>query len=199
MSFPSQAEEWALHERVLQGDPVAPVDVYLTFMEPMLRVLGSELSCSREDAYDSAIDVVLSYLRHPERYERHRARLSTYLTQSAKKRVMDRYRSTDARTRREQEFASVFELQVRSPKELLEISVEARHAWERLDRSKLSGRELEFLRLIFEGERSTQRLAEVLGLGSLPEDDLRREVKRHRDRLMKWLERLGKEDSDVES
>jgi RNA polymerase sigma-70 factor, ECF subfamily len=199
MSFPSQAEELALHERVLQNDPVAPVDVFRAFMEPILRVLCSEMGCSREDAHDSAIDVVISYLNNPERYDRHRARLSTYLTQSAKNRAMDRRRSTAARTRREQEFATVVELQARSPKEILEISVETRLAVERLDDSRLSERDREFLRLILQGERSTRRLAEVLGLPSLPKEDLQREVKRRRDRLMKWLERLGKEDSDVGS
>jgi len=52
------------------------------------------------------------------------------------------------------------------------------------------------LRLILSGERSTERLAEVLGLSELPQEQMRREVKRHRDRLMKILERFGKEDPD---
>jgi len=128
-----------------------------------------------------------------------RARLSTYLTQAAKKKAMDRRRSTEARTRREVEFAGVFELQARTPKEVLEVSVEARLAVERLDSSRLNARERDFLRLVLQGERSTRSLAEVLGLASLPEDALRREVKRNRDRLMKVLERLGREEPDDES
>jgi RNA polymerase sigma-70 factor (ECF subfamily) len=112
---------------------------------------------------------------------------------------MDRTRSSEARTRREQKFADVFELQARSPKEALEVSVEVRLALKRLDATGLGVAETAFLRLVLMGERSTQALAEVLGLASLPEDEMRREVKRHRDRLMKLLGRLGKEDSDVES
>ncbi len=199
MSFPSRVDELKLHERVLQGDPVVPVDVFRTFMPPILKVLESEMSCNREDAHDSAIDAVLSYLRTPERYDPQRARLSTYLTQAAKKRAMDRRRSSDARTRREQDFAGVFEVQARPPKEVLEKSVEASLAAQRLDSLGLDEREREVLRLVLQGERSTRKLATVLGLDLLPEDEQRREVKRHRDRLMKMLERLGKEDPDDES
>lgn len=199
MSFPSPEEEQALHERVLQKDPVVPADVYQAFMEPLLRVLPTELGCTREDAYDSAIDAVLSYLNNPERYDPHRARLSSYLTQSAKNRATDRRRSSEARTRREQEFATVVELRARSPKEDLEISVETRFLLERLDDSGLDVRDREFLRLILMGERDTYVLAKVLGVDSLPKKELQREVKRHRDRLMKWLERFGKEDTNVGS
>jgi RNA polymerase sigma-70 factor (ECF subfamily) len=200
MSFPSRAHELKLHERVLQGDPVVPVDIYRAFMPPILKILESEMSCNPEDAHDSAIDAVLSYLRTPERYDPHRARLSTYLTQAAKKRAMDRRRSTEARSRREHDFAGVVEVQARPPKEVLEKFVEARLAAQRLDGLGLDEREREFLRLVIQGERSTGMLAKVLGLDSLPEDEQRREVKRHRDRLMKMLERLGKkEDPDDES
>lgn len=77
--------------------------------------------------------------------------------------------------------------------------MEARRALERLEKLNSSKEERAFLGLILQGERSTRRLAEALGLGPMSEMDLRREVKRRRDRLMKRLERLGKEDSDVES
>jgi RNA polymerase sigma-70 factor (ECF subfamily) len=174
MSFPTQAEALSLHERLLQGDRVASAEVFEAFMDPILRVLTRARGCTREDAYDSAIDAVVSYVRNPERYDHHRGTLSTYLTQAARNRLMDRQRSLGARTRREQEFAIVFELQARSPKVAMEISSSRR-------------------------ERSTRRLAETLGLGPLPEMDLRRAVKRARDRLMKWLARLGKEEPDVES
>lgn len=199
MRFPSRAEELELHERILQKEPVASADAFQAFMEPISKVLQDETGCSTDDAHDSALDALLSYLRQPERYELARARLSTYLTQAAKKKAMDRRRSSEARTRREVEFAGVFELQARTPKEVLEVSVEARLAVERLDSARLNARERDFLRLVLQGERSTRNLAEVLDLASLPEDALRKEVKRHRDRLMKVLERLGREEPDDES
>lgn len=199
MSFPTLEEERALHERVLRGDPVAPPDVFRAFMDPILSVLGRKDGRPRDDVYDSVIDALFSYLRNPERYIAQKGRLSSYLTQAAKKRLMDRHRSSEARHRREQAFGGIFELRARSPKEALEISVEARLIVGRLERFKLPERDRAFLGLVLQGERSTRILAKPLGLDSLPEADLRREVKRHRDRLMKWLARLEKEGSDVES
>lgn len=199
MSFPTQVEALSLHERLLQGDPVASAEVLQAFMDPILRVLARMPGCTPEDAYDSAIDAVFSYLRNPQRYAPRRAHLSTYLTRAARNRLMDRQRSMGAQRRREQEFAIVFELQARAPNVAMEISMEARGVVERLEHSSLGEAERAFLGLILQGERSTRRLAEALRLEPLPELELRRAVKRARDRLMKWLERLGKEEPDVET
>lgn len=199
MSFPTWEVELKLHERVIQDDPLASQDVFRVFMDPILRILLHELRCHGEDAHDSAVDAVLYYLRNPQRYDSQRAKLSTYLTHAAKRRAMDRQRSSHARIRREEKFGGEFELRVAAPKEVLEISVEARLAVRRLEQSKLRPEERRFLGMVLQGERSTRLLGEALGLGALPELELRREVKRHRDRLMKWLERFGKEGSDDES
>jgi RNA polymerase sigma-70 factor (ECF subfamily) len=198
MSFPTLAEELALHERVLRRDPVASVDVFQVFMPPIIAALSRKRGRPPEDIYDSVIDVLISYLRNPERFIAQKGRLSTYLTQAARKQVLDRHRSAEARRRREQEFGGTFELRAMAPKESLEISVEARLAVRRLERYKLPEEDRALLELVLEGERSTLVMAEAIGKASLPEDDRKREVKRHRDRLMKRLARFGKEDSDVE-
>jgi len=199
MGFPALAAELELHERVLQEDPVAPAEVFRDFMEPVLRILMEEDRCNADDAHDSAIDALFAYLRAPERYDRRRARLSTYLIHAARRRAMDRRRSSEARTRREREFAVTVDLRSRNPKDVMDAAVEAGQAAELLETVKLSERERQFLGLILQGESSTERLAEVLGKASLPEDERRREVKRHRDRLMKQLERLGREHPDDRS
>ncbi|MCP3098439.1 sigma-70 family RNA polymerase sigma factor [Myxococcus sp. K15C18031901] len=199
MSFPTQAEEQALHERVLARrlDPVATRDVFEAFTEPIIGILCKQRGQTREDARDATIDVIYSYLNHPERFDPQRARLSTYLTQSAKKRVLDFFRSSEARQRREQEFGGVFELRAMTPKESMEITVEARLAVERLERALTQEKDRTFLKLVLEGERSTHILAEAMGLPASTEAENRREVKRNRDRLMKLLGRLRKEDHDV--
>ena len=48
------------------------------------------------------------------------------------------------------------------------------------------------LDLLLDRERWTQAFAEVWGLGNLPSEQQRSEVKRRKDRLKKALERLGK-------
>jgi RNA polymerase sigma-70 factor (ECF subfamily) len=198
MSFPTLAEELALHERVLRRESVASVDVFRVFMDPIVAALNRKRGRPPDDVYDSVIDVLVSYLRNPERFIAQKGRLSTYLTQAAKKRVQDRHRSAEARRRREQEFGGAFELRTMSPKEALEIHVEARLAVGRLEHSKLPERDRALLKLVLQGERSTRVMAKAIGMDSLPEDDLKREVKRHRDRLMKRLARFGKESSDVD-
>lgn len=199
MSFPSRADELALHERVLQKDSVASVDVFQTYMPLLSRVLMRKGVLDPEDARQSALDALLLYLRQPERYDRQRGGLSNYLVQSAWGRAVDRHRSRVARTRNERSFADLVELHAPAPNEELERGMEVALALKRLEKCDITQKDQAVLRLILQGERSTRALAEVLGLGSLPEDEMRREVKRHRDRLMKLLERLGEEGPDDES
>ncbi|NVJ05290.1 sigma-70 family RNA polymerase sigma factor [Myxococcus sp. AM001] len=199
MSFPTWEVELKLHERVIQDDPLASQDVFRVFMDPILRVLRYEMSCQGDEAYDSAVDAVLDYLRNPLRYDRQRAKLSTYLTHTAKRRAMDRQRSSQARVRREEKFGGVFALRAPAPKEAMELSVEASLAVKKLEQINFRTEERKLLGLVLQGENSTPALGKVLGLGALPKVEQQREVKRHRDRLMKRLARIGKEDSDDES
>ncbi|WNG39630.1 sigma-70 family RNA polymerase sigma factor [Archangium violaceum] len=203
MRNPSPADELVLHQRVLEGDPVAPADVFMTYTERIVKILMRKLGCDEDAAHDSAVDAVWSYLEHPDRYDlsKGRGRLFPYLMQAARHRALDRLSSAASRARREQDFASVVEQQARTPKEVMEDSVEANLVLNLLvERGYLKNtRDWAALRLLVHGERSTERLAEALGLTSLSGDELKRAVKRHRDRLMKLLERFGKEDPDDES
>ncbi|MBJ6761790.1 sigma-70 family RNA polymerase sigma factor [Myxococcaceae bacterium JPH2] len=197
MSFPSQPEEQALHERVLARDSLATEDVFKVFVDPIIKWLCKQPGRSPEDARDATIDVIYGYLNHPERYAPAKGRLHTYLMQSARKRTLDRYRSNAARHRREQEYGGVFELRAMPPKDSLEITVEARLMADRLAQEPLTKTDHNVIKLVMEGERSTHVLAEAMGLPESAEPIRRREVKRNRDRLMKVLGRLRKEDSDV--
>ncbi|WP_342374554.1 sigma-70 family RNA polymerase sigma factor [Myxococcus stipitatus] len=199
MRYPNKAEEEALHARVLKGpaDPTARLDVHRAFNDTLIYVLRQEVKCLLDEAIDSAVDAVLAYLAAPQRFDASLSRLSTYLTRIAKRKALDRLRSRKSQDRRNQEYAGVVELVARAPNEDLEATVEARLLAERMEALGFSPREQAFLRLVLQGEGSTERLAEALGLGPMPEEERRREVKRHRDRLMKRLERLGREDLDV--
>ncbi|GHG84856.1 sigma-70 family RNA polymerase sigma factor [Comamonas sp. JC664] len=195
MSFPTWEVELALHARILRKDPVASKEVYLAFMDPISRVLQHELHCLPDDAYDSAVDAVLVYLRAPERYD-DRKRLSTYLTHIAKRRAVDRKRSSQARTLREEKFVGKFELGRPNPKETMERSVEARDTVRMLEQSDLREKEHKLLEHMLQGEKSSRVLGKVLELKPMSDQQERQEVKRHKDRLLKKLVRIGKEDSD---
>ncbi|QSQ24123.1 hypothetical protein JY651_03865 [Pyxidicoccus parkwayensis] len=178
-------------------DPMASVDIFQKYSARIVRRLIAELRCSDDTAFDSTIDAIFSYLQQPERYDPNRGRLETYLLQSARNKATDRMRSESARARRELAFAGVAELQTRSPKEELELSVEAKSALDLLaSKGGLSDKDLATLRLLLLGEGSTKEVAKAMGLESLSEEALRLAVKRQRDRLMKRLERFGKENFD---
>lgn len=191
-------EERVLHERALRKDPVVLIDLLKFFVKRIEGFVRHDLSCDQETAYDAVIDVLFTYVKAPERYDPDRALLVTYLTKAAKYRVRDQLKSRESRTHREQNYASDVELHEVSPKDILENYVEASRVLDRLIERKIlkNEREVAFLRLILSGEGSTEVLARVLELETSSQEELRREVKRHRDRLMKMLERFGKEDPD---
>jgi RNA polymerase sigma-70 factor (ECF subfamily) len=191
-------DELELHQMALRKDRFALLELLKAFMDPIVGFLMSDMKCARQTAEDVVVDVLCDYVEEPSRYDPHKGRLISYLTRAAKHHLWDQHRSETARVRRNQEFGQLVELWKRSPKEEMENSVEANRLVERLiQRGVLKDeKDVAALRLILCGERSTEKLAEVLGLSALPLERMRREVKRHRDRLMKILERFGKENPD---
>ncbi|WP_395838257.1 RNA polymerase sigma factor [Cystobacter fuscus] len=195
MSRVPPIDERELHARALQKDPLILVDLLKAVAKQIEGFVRHDLKCDEETAYDAVIDVLYAYVEAPSQYDPNKGRLVTYLTKAAKHRVRDLLKSGDSRTRREGNYASSVELWQTPSKDILENFVEASRAVERL-KKRLSERDLAVLRLILSGESSTEVLARALGLDPSSPEEMRREVKRHRDRLMKVLERLGKEDSD---
>ncbi|MBM7115683.1 RNA polymerase sigma factor [Archangium primigenium] len=200
--MPTQREppdERDLHARALRKDPVILLDLLKAFAQKMQGFVLRDLNCGEEAAYDAVIDVLFAYVATPERYDPKRgALLVTYLTQAAKYRVRDQLRSTSARVERDKKWGGDVELGQRTAKDILENYVEASRAVDRLiAKGHLkSPKDIAALRLILSGESSTEVLARALGLDTSNEELMRRMVKRHRDRLMKILERFGKEDLD---
>ena len=190
-------DELDLHRRAVERDPVILADIFQAFAQWLIKILRDDLKCTQDMADNAVFDTLLAYVEQPNRYDPQKGRLITYLARAAKYQVLDRRRSEESTTRREQEFGRVVELRRRTPKEEMEDAVEASRVMEKLrKRGLLKDEDMAAFKLIMSGERSTERLAEALGLGSLPPEQMRREVKQHRDRLMKILKRFGKEDSD---
>ncbi|MCY1074747.1 RNA polymerase sigma factor [Archangium lansingense] len=201
MSYPSPEDERVLHERAVRHDPVVLADALLMFMDRISGILMQRLRCDEDTSREAAMRVIFSYIERPGRYDPGKGRLFAYLLQAAKYRALDQRRTAQSEAQRNRDFISVVEQGSRTPKEKLENQVEAGLTMRRLvERGYLKDeRDQNALLLILQGERSTEELARALGLPPMPTLELRREVKRHRDRLMKLLERFGKEDSDDES
>jgi RNA polymerase sigma-70 factor (ECF subfamily) len=68
--------------------------------------------------------------------------------------------------------------------------------WQKIEQVVENERDRLALALILDGERSTDVLADALGIRVDTQLERQRAVKRHRDRLLKVLERLGERLSD---
>ncbi|SEM43031.1 RNA polymerase sigma-70 factor, ECF subfamily [Stigmatella aurantiaca] len=199
MRNPSPEAEMVLHQRLLEGDPLAYYDVFPMYMERLakkLEGLGYDIDVAR----DAALEAVLAYRKQPERYDPRKVHPFTYIMGVAKHKAADRFRSVQAQAQREKKQGDV-ELLLRTPNdpvERMETSARVRQIVELLEKGKvLSEQDQAMLRLVLTGESSTEELAKALRLPPMSKEDRRLEVKRHRDRLMKLLERFfGKEDSD---
>ncbi|NNB97042.1 sigma-70 family RNA polymerase sigma factor [Corallococcus exiguus] len=194
MNYPSREEEWALHDQVLKRMPVANTKVFKLFMPFMLKTLTSAMRCDADEARDGALKAVFDYLDQPEIYDRNQSLLRSFLMLAARRNVLDSQRSTERRVLREQKFADVIELRARPPNEEMEAAVETALALKKLERRNLTQGDLGFLRLVLQGESSTLELARPLGKEGLPASERKRVVKQNRDRLLKQLRRLGKEE-----
>ena len=183
MPFPSSEAEDALHQRVLAGDPVAPADLFAHFVEPLMSAIQHDLRCDHENARDSSIEALFDYLRSPSIYSPDRGRLCTFLTQIAKHKAVDRIRARSAEARREQEFSSLVEVRESAPNERMERSAEAQKLWQKIEQVVQDERDRLALALILDGERSTDALAETLGIKAETPLERQRAVKRHRERL----------------
>jgi RNA polymerase sigma-70 factor, ECF subfamily len=201
MRHPSPEEEMVLHQRLLERDPLAYLDVFPMYMERIaekLERIGYDVDVAR----DAALETVLAYRKKPERYDPRKVHLFTYIMGVAKHKAVDRWRSVRAQAQRDKKQGDV-ELLLRTPKdqvEKMETYVRVRQLVDLLEEGEvLNERDQAILRLFLIGESSTEEVAKVLRLPPMPKEDRQMEAKRHRDRLMKLLERFGKEDSDDDS
>ncbi|WP_404363401.1 RNA polymerase sigma factor [Corallococcus coralloides] len=175
------------------------MDVFLTFMDALVRALKRNPGCNDDDAYDSAIDAVYAYLQKPQKYDPDRSSLGTYLSRIALRKAQDRYRSSNSRTLRNRDFGGAVAVWAEAPNKAMETRAEVDLILKKIGQAGFLERDQACLRLMLAGERSTDRLAEVLGIMHLPQLERRREVKRNQDRLMKALKRLFEEGHDDES
>jgi RNA polymerase sigma-70 factor (ECF subfamily) len=198
MRNPSTEEEMVLHQRLLNHDPLAYFDVFPMYMERLAKKLEG-LGYDVDIARDAALETVLAYRKNPERYDRRKVHVFTYIVGVAKHKAVDRWRSIQAQAQREKRHGDV-ELLLRTPKdpvERMETYVRVRQLVDLLEKGKiLNERDQAILRLFLMGEGSTEEMAKVLRFPPMSKKDRQLEAKRHRDRLMKLLERFGKEDSD---
>ena len=202
MADPSDAELLDLHQALLAGNAAASSRL-ATLLLPLLRV---RLGGMRRDVRDwhiveSAIDQsICNYLLDPGRYDPSRSTLLAYLAMDVRGDVKNALASAGRRRRHELVDSEIVELE-RSDGNV-SVEDEVLNSLEPLDVrdellsaakdaiAELPPQDRQLLQLIVDGVRSTASYADVLGITHLPLSMQRAEVKRHKDRLTKKLERL---------
>jgi RNA polymerase sigma-70 factor (ECF subfamily) len=193
--------ERALHDRLLAGDPLATVDLFLHFAVALQRRLAAKYPTTDLDLVEQAVsDALLDYFRRPERYDAGKRSLRGYLAMAAERDLLnlrDQHRrrygrlqsvdpvELDARARKEWEEGDDIGDRMADEEAAAALRAEAM-AVARTDEERI----VQELRL--EGERSTAAYAAALGWGDVPPAEQRRRLYLIKDRLdQRW--RRGRE------
>jgi len=204
----NRQDERVLHKRLLSHDATATEEaarLYLPLIERHVAARARNIYRinDRELIWDVTVNaVMLDYILHPERFDRNRSGLLGYLKRAAERDLMNAIEK-DRRQRRGEELHADVEEGIHArnkPSDIARITHDAEEeAISRIQRerrltaiSKVGNeRDTVLLRLIAEGERSTDKFAAVLGVEGLPIAEQRLIVKQHKDRLKVRLKRGG--------
>jgi RNA polymerase sigma-70 factor (ECF subfamily) len=163
----------------------------------MRRLSGSFNEVAQRDEQlieEAALETLFEYTANPHKYDAERSSLATYLTQAAKRDLINALEREKTQGRRATSIHPV-EHQLTSGNNSFEEQVadnaDAQVAWEVVMETITDPQDRSLLALLLQGERATTAYAKVLGITHLPEQEQRATVKRHKDRLDKRLQRLG--------
>lgn len=194
-----------IHQRLLEGDPTAPSELALAYLERLVRRLHVRFPeiLDHNLLDDAAADAILNYAEHPSRFNPSKSSLATYLEMSSRGDLLNAL-DREARRRKRELPLEVVE-QGGSDRNILMRENELERTGQecaatgparpdlinKMLESITDPRDQQLLQLMLDGERNTKAFAAVLGLEESGESELRRVVKRHKDRLKKRLQRLG--------
>ena len=187
-----------LHARLVGGDRVASGELAEILLPELAARLGRQWPglAGTDAVHDAAVDVLVAYLREPERYDPSRSNLVSWLQMQAHGDVTNDYRSPRRSFHQRrvalmrqgvegEDFARNLRL-VRSDNYPSDVERE------RLDQALSTlddDRDRRLLALLLDGDSSTAAAAEVLGIGHLPVDEQQAEVKRNKDRVKAKVKR----------
>ena len=190
-----------IHKRLLSRDPIAPAELAGAYLELLARRLRSLFPNLKDKnlLWDAAVDAVLGYAEHPERFKPGRSSLWGYLVMAARGDLLNALARERRQARREAPLELVEDPAVArnliekedGRAEVLEASEKLQSLYPRIRKIVSDPKDLKIVDLMIQGERKTEAYAAALGVVHLPEDKKRRVVKQHKDRLKKRLQRLG--------
>ena len=189
-----------LHERLLAGDVTASAEIATTFLDPLVERMRARYHWLDDPhlSQSAAVDAVDGYLRRPETYNPDKGSLATYLYLAAVGDLKNALTKL-GRERRAQGGKRVVELDTPGAEYLVgdddglsveeQVDVLLSPIWAKLSELLPDPIDHEIVRLMMDNVRDTKVFAQILGITDLSPDDQAQEVKRHKDRLKKHLQR----------
>ena len=182
----------AVHERLLEGDPVAPAELITAVFDSLVLHLRKKHPGvdDLELLYDSVTDALFAYVKEPRKFDPSKRGLFGYLQMSAERDLLNLLAKRDRRGYREE---VVDDVELLAPDGNIELEILARLDAERL-REEIAQlfpdpRDRRVVDLMIDGERSTEAFVETLELGGESMIEQRRQVKRAKDRVKKMVVR----------
>lgn len=192
-SFPDK--NWCVkaHSRLVGEDPTASAELYKAIFSPLVGWLGAKYrTTDRELIRDAATDALVDYIKRPKRWDPKKGTLVSYICMAADRDLLNALEKLQ-RLRKHELLSADVEDEGFDRNVLPEATGPSDDiAWllSALDTQVTSETDRRFLTLMMEGERSTDKFSEVLGIQNLPKQEKARTVKQHKDRLKKVIERL---------
>jgi RNA polymerase sigma factor (sigma-70 family) len=193
------SDEWyqQIHERMLEGDPTAPSELTEEVLGPVLEKIRKKFPrlSDPDAAVDAVHDSLISYLKRPSQFDPKKGRLLGFLVMAAERDLRNSLAKTKRRDKKETASENV---EVLIPDGNEEAEEEGLVAWldaqdmrQAIDELFDNPTDRALVTLILDGERSTEAFSEILGFQELPIEKQRVEVKLHKDRIKKKLQRYG--------
>lgn len=200
----STQEEYAFHERVLAGDPVAFSQLAEWLYADLVRDTGSRARARSGGGGVVDMDLIeesvgralLEYNDQPQRYDPEQASIRTYMVMAAYRDYLNAVTKEWRHTQRQATLTGegMVDLEIADGRQELEellTRISAEEWWGRIKDDISDPVDRQVMVLVMNGVRATDRYARLLGLETLPVDEQAREVKKAKDRIAKRLRRLG--------
>ena len=195
--MPTDAWYRQVHDRLLQGDPTASADCAGAVIGPVTKRLERRFPEHRgsDVLADAVTDAVFSYLRRPAQYDPARRGLLGFLAMAAEGDLKNALAKWQRRKEMEVPLDDV-DVETLAGNRMVGSGDPAGEGDLDEIRSGVNAlfdhpRDRRLAELVLDGERSVEPYARILKVNNLPIDEQRREVKRHKDRIKKRLERYG--------
>jgi hypothetical protein len=199
----------SLHQRLTDGDVTAPAEIAEFFLPLVVYKLRQRFP----NLYDhhlvdmAADDAFLSYFQHPQQYNPLQLSLVKYLIMSAWGDLLNLLHKSQHlgfpnKTQFVELDASAQEYKTEVKDESLSVEEQAfilaSPVWTLLEQLLPDVTDREIALLMLEGIRDTNEYARTLGISHLPKANQETEVKRHKDRIKKTLQRhIDRSELDV--